>query len=518
MGKKKSVVLMTLITIVLLVLCAIVAFPSVKLDKNGIKKWNPAVLQYDLGSEFSGGHYAYYYPEGIIPETEYQSDLAALEGEEKGEYEDAYKQFGSLYLSTNPDDCILDESGNVTEGFKTAFNKTVALLTERFEERAAKTGSTYRLSVVENYALRIDISASETTKELDSSSYAYQAFELFANTGELGIYKTTENATELVDELKDEDANVRDLIKSISVKDQYDIAYVKITFTSKGKEVIKNFRGSDTITSLSFRVGETDLLKIEQSNVDNVINTKDEVLYGVRYDSENLYADTLCILLNSAMEKGGVYINENEEAPLRLKAPTQSDIRTYEAVDGELWGLDTLLWVYFAVLAILLFVVVFGVVRMGGFGAMNLYTALTYFAIVAFCYAFISKGVFVVSLGSIFVFLVGLVLTSVLNGYIYRAIKSEAAQGKTIVSSVKGGYKKTLWTVVDIYAVLLLGAVAFLLGVGSLNTLAIQAIICVVTGAFCNLLWGRALNCMLLSAHKDKYKYFRLVREDDDDE
>ena len=43
-------------------------------------------------------------------------------------------------------------------------------------------------------------------------------------------------------------------------------------------------------------------------------------------------------------------------------------------------------------------------------------------------------------------------------------------------------------------------------------------LICTVAGALCNLLWGRVINYLNLSASKDKYKYFGLVREDDDDE
>ena len=83
---------------------------------------------------------------------------------------------------------------------------------------------------------------------------------------------------------------------------------------------------------------------------------------------------------------------------------------------------------------------------------------------------------------------------------------------------MKGGYRKTVFGVVDIYAVLLLGALAMLIGAASLHTLAIQTIICVVSGAFINLLWARAINFTFLSASKNKYKYFRFVREDDDDE
>lgn len=71
---------------------------------------------------------------------------------------------------------------------------------------------------------------------------------------------------------------------------------------------------------------------------------------------------------------------------------------------------------------------------------------------------------------------------------------------------------------IDVYAVLVLASVALLIGAAGLHTLALQALICFVTGAFCNLLWTRFINCMLVSSSKDKYKYFGFVREDDDDE
>ena len=72
MGKKKSVVLMTLLTIVIVVLCAITAFPAFSFPGKSVKKWNPAVMQYDLGMDLGGGYYAYYYPEGVITENEFE--------------------------------------------------------------------------------------------------------------------------------------------------------------------------------------------------------------------------------------------------------------------------------------------------------------------------------------------------------------------------------------------------------------------------------------------------------------
>jgi preprotein translocase subunit SecD len=102
--------------------------------------------------------------------------------------------------------------------------------------------------------------------------------------------------------------------------------------------------------------------------------------------------------------------------------------------------------------------------------------------------------------------------------YIYNAIKAEFNLGKTVESSVKGGYKKTIWAIVDTYAVLVLASLALIIGAAGLQTMAFQALICVLAAAFINLAWARIINYTLLSASNNKYKYFRFVREDDDDE
>ena len=517
MGKKKSVVLMTLITIVIVVLSVITAFPAFTIPgTNEVKKWNPAVLQYDLGTDFSGGYYAYYYPQGVITEKEYNANVAALEGEEKTEYEESYKKYGetSLYLSTDPDDGIYTEENQetVTAGFDIAFEQAVALVSERFEARAAKTGSDFRVSVVDDYAIRVQISAVENTKELSSSEYVSQAFSLFSLTDKLYFLQ----GDAVVDALVDEGTDIKDLIKSVSVKTQYDVAQLKITFTSEGKEMLNAYKSaaaSDTSAVLELAIGKdenrTTLLQINTE----VINTKDEVFYGIRYEEETLYAETLCVLINSAMENGGIYMNDNETTPFAFNSLAGNQIRVYEPAYG-----DTFVWVLLGVLAVIVAVAVIAIVKMGGFGVMNLYTTLSYFIIAALCFAFISGGVLPVTAGSIFVFLAGLALTNVLNAYIYKAIAKEVSLGKTVTSSVKTGYNKTLLGIVDIYAVLLLGALALLIGVAGITAIAVEAIICVVAAAFCNLVWGRVINLMLLSASKDKYKYFRLVREDEDDE
>ena len=94
MGKKKSTVLMVLLTIVIVVLCAITVVPSFTIPGT-VKIWNPVVKQYDLGVDLDGGYYAYYYPTGVISETDYKN----LEGKDQADY----RKHKGLWLSKDPD-------------------------------------------------------------------------------------------------------------------------------------------------------------------------------------------------------------------------------------------------------------------------------------------------------------------------------------------------------------------------------------------------------------------------------
>ena len=51
-----------------------------------------------------------------------------------------------------------------------------------------------------------------------------------------------------------------------------------------------------------------------------------------------------------------------------------------------------------------------------------------------------------------------------------------------------------------------------------MQIVAAQCLICFAAASFVCLIWTRVLNCMLVSAAKDKYAFYRLKREDDDDE
>ena len=169
-------------------------------------------------------------------------------------------------------------------------------------------------------------------------------------------------------------------------------------------------------------------------------------------------------------------------------------------------GVLTLVAIVAAIIACKKYGVVFG------------YMALTYVCITGLSFAFISARVFEFTLGTALAYVLGLAVMLTLHLKNYVAIKKEVELGKTVNSAVNLGYKKLLWTTVDVYVVLALGALALTLGLAGVSAFAWQMMLCVVAGAFCNLLWGRVINYTLLSASKDKYKFYGLVREDDDDE
>ena len=519
MGKKKSVVLMVLLTIIIVALCAITAFPAFPVPGT-VEKWNPAVLQFDLGADLGGGYYAYYYPEGVISETEYTDNLSALEEaanaaegaektkaeEEVTEYVNSYLQHGGLYLSTDTDDNIVLD-GEVTEEFQNAFNGAKDAIVARFN---AKSYSDYTVTIVDDYALRIELPKSAYDANNTLVNGASAALTNFANTGDI----TLKVGGEVVDELDSEDAQVSDLIKSVNVATKYKTSYLSFQFTKAGKAMLE--RVKSTLSDTSAASSNSSSSSTETTTLDIVIGDETVVsLYSDQFTDGNEgrvmfvdqeykeYLQTIEILIESAMEKGGFDVS------MQLSA-----IRSFEPVYGA--NVFTLLLIALGVF--LIAILVLPVVTMGRFGVVSGYATLSYFIITLLCFAFISGGVFEITLGSVLVFAAGLILMNALQYYIYNAIKTEFALGKTVVSSVKGGYKKTLFGIVDIYAVLVLASLAFLVGVGGLHTLALQMLICVITAAFNNLLWARGINFTFLSASKDKYKYFRFVREDDDDE
>ncbi len=500
---------MVLLTIVIVVLCAITAFPAMPVHGT-VYNWKPAVMQYDLGADLGGGYYTYYYPKGVITATEYNDRKAELSGAELTEFEDSYEEHGSLYLSYDSD-CGIFSEGEVSEDFKSEFERLTKEISARY---AAKGYSDYCVSVVDDYSIKVMVPTSEETEERDAYKNAVSTFGLFSNTGEFDVLR---GGTSVVDD----EEGAKALIENVSIHKNFGTVYLSLKLTDDGVDVVDEFlydmkavstdSSSTEKKNLQINVGETTFIELNEENYDPTENnavqyTDTELRYAIANESDIGYVETIVILLNSALNNGSFEI-EFQSLP-------ESEVRTHGSVYGEF----TLLLLYVALAVAIVGLIVLSIVKMGGFGVASSYSTVSYLIVAGLCFAFITGGVYEVTYGTALVFLLGLALMNAINVYVYNAIKTEFGQGKTVESSIKNGYKKTIWNVVDVYAVLLLGALALLIGTTGLSTLATQAIICIVTGAFCNLLWTRVINHMTLSMSKDKYKYFRFVREEDEDD
>ena len=500
MGKKKSVVLITLISIVVAFLCVLTMFPSfgIPFPVDGTyKTWNPVVNQFALSSDLGGGYYTYYYPQGVIPASEYENNYENIsDTTEKEEYKNSYVAYKGLYLEKAETSIFDDEDTasveTISQEFKTQFAKATELVVGRVE---AKGYSASRVAVVDDYAIRVELPVSEV-------NYA-TAFQIYANVGELELQKDGEVLKEL------EDADINDYVKSFKVSSKYgQVAYVEMKLTKAGRDLFKGLKSdltastgaSDSATTVNVTLGGETILQVYS----DFISDDGEVMMAYNVDYLDVF-QTWGIVLNSALEDGASEIS--------FTSISSDSIRTFKPVYGE----NALTLLYIALGVVLVLAIVLPIVFYRGYGVSCMYSTLSYLVVVALCFAFISKGAFEVSVGSVLIFLLGLVLVNVFNVKVYNECKA-GIERRRPESAMSAAYKATLWETIDTYVVLLVGALIFLTAVGGVYTMALQALICLVTAAFCNLLWGRLINYLYMSAAKDKYKYFHFERKEVEDD
>ena len=530
MGKKKSVVLTVLITVILVVLTLFTACPKFWFPWNdGLKGWNAVTTEFiDFGSDYEGGYYAYYYPEGVISEAQYKNDLEAAEkaleaakreaagvqteavkNAEKAleEKETGFIKHGSLYLDKSAD--FITEGDEISEEFIEEMKTLCEVISERFSQKGYNG---YTVSLVDGLAFRVEVPSSASNYDEKNSGKVNpkQTLQMFALTGELTLKLNGEVLDELT--VEGDEGKVSNFIKSFAVNSQFAYRYIRITLTSEGAELIKNLKENGSISSgnsstgdtsqgLWLYVGDTAMLPIYSESI-----ASSNVLKCAYNEAE--YYDVLesnVILLNSALKYGGFSFSFSD---------VTSEIRTQSNPYGE-YATGAML---ITLASLTVAAIVVAILLCKKYGFVFAYMACTYLSLTGISMAFIAPGVFEFTLGTAFVYVLGLAVMLLMHVKNYKAIKDTVALGKTVASSVTVGYKSTLLLTVDVYAVLALGALAMLVGIAGVSVLCWQTLICLAAGALCNLLWGRVINHLLLSASKDKYKYFGLVREDDDDE
>ena len=498
MGKKKSVALIVVITIVLVALIfisvATFAIPST------VKIFNSLLSTVDLGTDLGGGYYTVYYPDGVISQDEYemirvQYEEAKNEGEDLNAYDNPedYTKYKGVYLS----DEITDEDGKVTESFQAEFDSAFQALQKRFEQKGFVD---YSVKLQDDYTVLVQIPyTNESASDL---------FDQFAYSGSL-IFSDTAEGTASKNVLLEGDSRY---VKKASAAGNAESGYaVAVHFTKEGQskfaeitgELVENASSSSTDGSaataqLYMYVGSELLMSVQ---VDSAWDSDVVYISGSFETRES--AETIACVINSTLDENNVFDLKLDASQIYRLSPTM----------GE--NAATILAIAIGVL--ILAMIVYSLVRYKGMGLAHVYGFLTYALIFILCISLIG-GVYINMEGLMAIVLSAAIMVS-LNWYAFKNIREEFATGKTLTAAIKAGYKRSLALTIDLHLVLLLASVVLMLiSTGTVHFMAFVFLMGTVISAACTLAVTRFYFYMFLAQPKNKIAFCNFKREETEDE
>lgn len=496
MGKVKSAVITTLLLAAVLVL-ALFATISCNVG-NGVKRYNSFLSNIVLGSEFTGDAYTVLYPEGVISASDYNLVVGGEDGEEKKDYEKKYQAHGGVYVDK-------DKLGDKEQAFKESVLKDAEILSARFGERGY---SGYSVAVEDDYTIKITVPANFTysaykgydeTKRSESLTEIEHTVRYLTLEGKIDLRETETSTTSLIGVREDFDS----YFTGAGMYAMGGTYAVRLDLTEKGFEKLNKVltattstddSGSSTEKKAFIFVGETSLGL--QLTLGTALTEK-----TLMFQAEKAYAQDYSIILKSVIggnKLNNVY-NDNVES-------SKTELMTLTPAFGEY----SAIYLMVAVLLVLLGVVVFSVIKYKKLGLVNSLMAVIY-ALAMVC-ALMLIGIQLTVAGAVTAVL-GLMLLSFTNFYVFEKVRQETLIGRTIQASVKLGYKKTIATVLDMHILLMIiGAVMAIAGVGELAAVGLIFFIAVIASYV--LYWFTRLMWFVISSlAEDKFKFCGYSRE-----
>ncbi len=497
MGKKKSAILITLLTLVIAALCFI-STVSFNYGSNGMYTFNSLLRATDkdadlggvYGAEgYKGGGFAVtYYPEGVITAKEYNDNRGGYADEaEKEEYENSYVAYhgGTLYLEK---ESVCGGGDEPSEEFQSAFDNTVKLLEDRYA-RLKKDGA--ELAVKDDYTVRVFL-----PKMMDASLVA---FTVNSYTGEFSVRygSNAESAPEILPALRKK--TIDDYFKKAYSRVGADgTAYVAMQFTDEGKEVLAE--ETQNANTMYFMVGDQAAITL---SISEAVDSKTLYVSSSAYTGEtaSIYAD----VINTVMKL------DDAENTLKLSV---SDALEF----GALYGGNALAALYIAYGICFIAMMAFFFIRYRRLGFVHLYTYLIFTLIMIVCVYGISF--LYLSLETFIAFMLVSLLLAASNIVTFEYARKEYAGGKTMASSVKEGYKKCFWHIFDLHVVLaILSFIMYGIGLSNLSLFAfILGLGTVFSGLAClglnRLTWAAMMS---FTPNKGGFCNFKREEVEDDD-
>lgn len=447
MGKVKSAVITALLVAAILVLAL---FATISFDvSGGVKRYNSFISKIPLGSDLSGNATTILYPEGVLSDPDYSyvtGDDDESNAEKRDKYKETYVSRGSLWVDKEK---IGDDDG---KAFAESVSRDAAIISDRLSEKGY---TSYSVAVVDGYSIRV-------TVPTGFSYAAMKDFDSNEQTTALAAAGHTVNYVISAGKLSLRDSNSKsvlrsteelgDYIESASLYKMGGMSALKLKLTADGLERLNAVLTAEGASGSAYLyVGET--------------NFQLTFTFGTALTERNLYfqadegySEDYAVTINSIVH-GNEITNVYNNSP----KSSSSDLVAVTPESGEL----SAIWLGVAVLATVVAVIVFSVIKYRWLGVVHSLMVLTYtFAMIT---AILLVGVQLTAAGAVTAVL-GLALLSACNIFVFETVKNETALGRTIASSVKLGYKKCLFGVLDAHIILLIAAVLMtLVGAGEIS-------------------------------------------------
>lgn len=496
MGKVKSAIITSLLVIAIIV-AAFFATVSYSIGKT--ERYNSIASSIHLGAEFTGSAYAILYPEGVISAQDYK-----YKTEEEAE---EYVAVGGVYV----------EKDKVADGglqtLKDAVAADASVLNDRFGEKGY---SSYSVSIEDGVTVKVSVptgysyasyrgyNTSTASTDFSAASASLSAltvdgiFTLRTTDSSVSNRKDDYTSTTSVSGTKTETYPVTKVtedassfFKSASTYTIGTTSVLSLDLTETGQERIRTITNSlldSSDATLYFFVGDTQLIALSVTSTINIAKIELQM-------TDQATAENVAIALDSAIK--GKILTENYEL---------GEVLTSVAAAGD----NAAVFAGVASLVGLAAVIVFFLVRYKKLGIVTMLVSLA-FALVIVYAAFLLE--IQLSFAAIITAFVGLFLLCASNYIVFEEIRKQTKTGKTMQSSIKTAYKRTLLPIAEMHIVAVVAAViALFVAVGEVA--ACGYVLFIATLASYVLYWfTRFMWYVISSPVRDKFSFGGYKRE-----
>ncbi|MBD5631695.1 MAG: hypothetical protein HDP34_00495 [Clostridia bacterium] len=493
MGKIKSAIITAFLVAAIIVLALFATISCNVPGTNGVKRYNSFISNIRLGSSLTGEAYALLYPEGVISSADYDLVVNDSENADSAKYPDKYTSCGGLYVEKDK----LGES----DDFKNSVASDARIIADRFGKKG------YTVSVEDDYSIKVSVptnfnyaafSGKDATARSNALSEISHTVKYLMLDGGLSLRDGTEyDSSKSLLSIREDISTYFKSISFYSMAGQY---AVRMNLTNEGFDKLNAvITAGESGGTAYFYIGETNLNLTMSLGSDKALTEK-----TMLYSADKSYAEDFAILLKSVVN-GNKLVNSysydsNTDEPLALT---------------PVFGEYAAIYLLVAMLLVIAGAIAGSVIKYKKLGLVNAIMVLIYALVIVTATMLIGIQL---TIAGAFVAALGLALMCFTNFRVFEAVRAETATGRTIQASVKLGYKKTLFTILDLHVVLLVAALMLtLIGVGEVS--ACGFIFFIATICSYVLYWFTRLMWFVISSPvKDKFKFCGYKREVLDDE